>query len=136
MRADKRFLRNLTGGLRLVTFLPVDDRYFAPSLRQAVLLGGLAGLVWLAFDRLTAAGDVMFAWNSAAQLGWLAVVVACVLLLISPAGRSPDNAALAFTAAAAALPGVFLIVLPLLHFTVDTSFRRWAGYAVLLLCAL
>ena len=44
MRADKRFLRNLTGGLRLVTFLPVDDRYFAPSLRQAVLLGGLAGL--------------------------------------------------------------------------------------------
>ena len=69
MRADKRFLRNLTGGLRLVTFLPVDDRYFAPSLRQAVLLGGLAGLVWLAFDRLTAAGDVMFAWNSAAQLG-------------------------------------------------------------------
>jgi hypothetical protein len=136
MRADKRFLRNLAGGLRLVTFLPVDDRHFTPSLRQAVLLGGLAGLIWLAFDRLTSAGDVMFAWNSAAQLGWLAVVVVCVLLLISPAGRSPDNAALAFTAAAAALPGVFLIVLPLLHFTVDTSFRRWAGYVVVVLCAL
>ena len=136
MRADKRFLRNLAGGLRLVTFLPLDDRHFTPSLRQAVLLGGLAGLVWLAFDRLTAAGDVMFAWNSATQLGWLAVVVACTLLLISPAGRSPDNASLAFTAAAAALPGVFLIVLPLLHFAADTNFRRWAGYVVVVLCAL
>jgi hypothetical protein len=136
MRADKSFLRNLTGGLRLVTFLPVDDRHFTPSIRQAVFFGGLAGLVWFAFDRWTSAGDVLFAWNSVAQLAWLAVVVVCALLLLSPAGRTPDQAALAFTAAAAALPGVFLIVLPLLHVAADTGFRRWAGYAVAILCAL
>jgi hypothetical protein len=136
MRADKSFLRNLIGGLRLVTFLPVGDRHFTPSIRQAVFLGGLAGLIWLAFDRWTSAGDVLFAWNSVAQLAWLAVVVVCALLLLSPAGRTPDKAALAFTAAAAALPGVFLIVLPLLHVAADTGLRRWAGYVVAALCAL
>ena len=136
MRADKSFLRNLAGGLRLVTLLPVDDRHFTPSIRQAVFLGALAGLIWLGFDRWTSAGDVSFAWNSVAQLAWLAVVVVCTLLLLSPAGRSPDKAALAFTAAAAALPGVFLIVLPWLHFAADTSLRRWAGYVAALLCVL
>ena len=135
MRADQSLLRNLAGGLRLVTFMPVDDRHFVPSLRQAVWLGALAGLIWLGFDRLTAAGDVHFAWNSVAQLAWLAVVVLCALLILSPAGRSPDNAALAFTAVAAALPFLFLVLLPLLHYVADEAPRRWTALAVAALCA-
>jgi hypothetical protein len=135
MRSDKSFLRNLSGGLRLVTFMPIDDRHFMPSIRQAVFLGALAGLIWLVFDRWTSAGDVVFAWNSVAQLAWLAVVVVCTLLLLSPAGRSPDNAALAFTAVAAALPFLFLILLPLLHFVADQVPRRWTALSVAALCA-
>ncbi len=127
---------NLIGGLRLLAFLPVDERHFVPSLRQAVWLGALAGLVWLGFDTLTSSGDVKFAWNSVAQLSWLAVVVVCALLILSPAGRSPDSAALALTAIAAALPGLFLVILPLLHFSTATPLGRWAGFVVAALCAI
>ena len=125
-----KFLHNLAGGARLLTFLPVDEQHFAPSLRQAVWLGALAGLIWLGFDTLTTRGDVNFAWNSVAQLAWLAVVVVCALLILSPAGSSPDRAAVAFTAIAAALPGFFVLTLPLLHFAADPPWRRWAGLIV------
>ncbi|HSD75332.1 MAG TPA: C13 family peptidase [Steroidobacteraceae bacterium] len=135
MGAEASFLKNLTGGVRLLAFLPVDERQFAPSLRQAVWLGALAGLIWLGFDRLTATGDVHFSWDSVAQLAWLALVVVCTLLLLSPAGRSPDSATLAFTAIASALPFFFLLLLPLLNFAASTTFRRWTGLAVAAVCA-
>lgn len=126
---------NLIGGLRLLAFLPLDEGHFVPSLRQAVWLGALAGLIWLGFDTLTSAGDVKFAWNSVAQLSWLAVVVVCTLLILSPAGRSPDSAALALTALAAVLPGLFVVILPLLHFSAAMPLGRWSGYVVAMLCA-
>jgi hypothetical protein len=136
MEARASFFKNLTGGARLFAFLPVDEQRFVPSLRQAICLAALAGLIWFGFDRLTAAGDVKFAWASVAQLAWLAVVVVCMLLLVSPAGRNPDNATLALTAIAGALPFLFLVLLPFLHFANDTALRRWTALVVAALCAI
>ncbi len=130
MRFLTTFLGNLIGGLRLLVFAPVVRAQFEPSLRQVVLLGGLAGAVWLVFDRLTSPADVSFVWGSVAQVAWLAVIAAGVLLLLTPVGRDPETAAFALTATAALLPFYLLVVLSILRFSRDTPFEPLAGYVV------
>jgi hypothetical protein len=129
-------LKNLVAGLRLLVFLPVAPHDLYPSLRQVVILGGLAGAVWMVFDRIIAGGDAQFLWPGVAQIAWIAVVFACALLWLSPAGRNPDAAALVLTALAAMLPGYFLIVLPAVHFSRDTPAAAWIGIAVTVLSAI
>ena len=128
-------LKNLLAGLKLLLFLPVAPHELHPSLRQAVLLGGLAGALWMVFDRLVAGGDAQFVWAGVAQISWIAVVFACALLWLSPAGRDPGGAALALTALAAMLPGYFLIVLPAAHFSRGTPAASWIGIAITVLSA-
>ena len=129
------FFRNLAGGLKLLAFLPVDARQFVASLRQVVLFGGLAGAVWLGFDRLTSPSEVSFAWTGVAQIAWIAVTFVSVLLLLSAAGRNPESAALTLTALAAMLPGYLLMILSLARFSIETALQPWVGTIVALLSA-
>jgi Peptidase C13 family len=135
MRFTTTLLGNLAGGLRLLLFAPVARAQFEPSLRQAVLLAGLAGVVWFVFDRLVGPDQVYFQWVSVAQVAWLAVIALGVLLLLTPAGRDPESAALALTAIAAVAPGYLIVVLSVLTFSKDTPFQPWAGYVVAALSA-
>lgn len=127
---EAKLLHNLAGGLRLLAFLPMDNRRFAPSMRQAVCLGALSGAIWVGLDRLASSNAVNFAWSSVAQISWIALTVVSALLLFSPAGRSPDTAALTLTAAGSILPGFLIVILALLHFSNGTAFGPWAGYVV------
>ncbi len=130
MRFLTTFFGNLRGGLRLFVFAPVVRAQFEPSLRQVVLLGGLAGAIWLVFDRVTGPADVSFVWTSVAQVAWLAAIAVGVLLLLSPAGRDPETGAFSLTALAALLPFYLPLVLGILRFTRETPFEPWAGYVV------
>lgn len=128
-------LQNLAAGLRLLTFLPVDRTSFDPSLRQVVLFGALAGVIWFVFDRLIVGGNPQFVWASVGQVCWLAVVFAGTLLLVSSAGRDPETAALVLTAAASVLPPYLLLVLSALHFSAGTVLESWIPLVVVFLAA-
>jgi hypothetical protein len=136
MRIPTTAFQNLAAGLRLLAFLPVERKSFHASLRQVVLFGALAGGIWFVFDRLMVGGHPQFVWAAVGQVCWLAVVFAGALLLLSPAGRDPETAALVLTATASILPGYLLIVLVAVFLSDNTPFERWMVYFVVSLGAL
>ena len=53
----RSFLRNVIGGLRLLTFRKVNASTFVPSVRHGLLFTVAAPLIWIAYDGLSAEED-------------------------------------------------------------------------------
>lgn len=128
-------LRNLLGGLRLLAFLPLDAAHFVHSPREVLLLTLLAALIWVGYERVLLGGEAFFAWYGAAQLAWLALIVLGLLVMLTPVRQGTAALARSATAVAGALPFAVGIALAALHFSAESAFAAWVGYALATLAA-
>jgi hypothetical protein len=101
-------LRNLLAGLRLLAFLPVERRHFAPSPSQAVLLAAVALGVWIGLDRLQVEGAAEIDWFTVQQVVAVGALAIALLVLLAPGSVRGSEWLTAIAATSPCLVGLWI----------------------------